>query len=108
MALSTADFRLVDRAVYFGAKGAYLNPAPEFQEWTVDFGLKQHVWTGIRQQDVRNGAGLAQVGRPVMRRGHFSDQATFFFLATSKIVAIKIFTFSPGWCFHLYFFNLTQ
>ena len=106
MAFPAANFWFGDRTVHFGTKSTDPHPAPEIQNLAVNLGFYYHVWTGIGQQNMRDRTGFAQIVGPVMRRICVPDQAAFFLFAPAKIIAIKVLTFNPGWCFHLKMFTI--
>jgi hypothetical protein len=98
MAIPTADVRVEPRPFGFLTEcGHFYPPLKGSRDRASDLAAQAHELAGVGPVDIRYRAGPAKItapGRP--------EQAAFFLDTTSVVVAVKILTFSPCGCLHVY------
>jgi hypothetical protein len=106
MAYPTTNIRFLYHSLSFLTERRNLHAASEPKNCAFHLTFQDHIWTGIRSQDARDGTGFTDINCPIMRRCCVTDKAAFFNIPTAKVIAIKEFTFKPEWCLHCNFISL--
>jgi hypothetical protein len=84
-------FRAICRNIYFSTKN---------DELARDLWGQHQVWTGIGGQNIRNGAGFAQIRGPLNWSLTLINQAAFFMITATIIVTVKILALFTSRCSH--------
>jgi len=100
MAVAAANLRFLYRLLDEFTKRSDTDTASQAKKLVLNHPIQHHVGAGIGSGYAWHRTILAQVWFPIMGRGLAANQPAFFLFATTKIVAVKIRAFNPGWCAH--------
>ena len=96
MTFPTTNMRVKTGTPGFFAKCGHLYPALETsRQRSARLAAQLHEFTCIRTIDRRDRAGAAEVTGP-----RCCEQAALLVIATTVVIAIKVFAFRSSWCFH--------
>ena len=104
MTLPTADMRLRDVSLRLFTERRDLDAALKTcGEGPDNRGFQPEILAGICTRNSGHRAGLAQIARPALSRG--LEQSALLYIATTKIISIKVRAFSAGWGSHFFYYR---